>query len=216
MSKLIFPLVLVFASIGIILLLIVPGWQHFLAVRADSKHLDEINVEIDTLTQKRDALNKQIIGITQDNFDRLDQMVPSAAHGPEFLVSLEQLAQGSGLSVVKLDLSGVLSTKPKLIEKTVKQPSVIVSTPNIQSETLGPPGTNVNNANVVVVGQAKAQTYQIMNATMEIAGSYEAFKNFLRDMESSVRITDVESLDFSPISGNSNFSFKINLKTYYQ
>lgn len=215
MSKLIVPFGLIFASIGVILLLIVPGWQHFLAVRADSKHLDEINAEIDTLTKKRDALNDQIIAITKDNFDRLDQIVPSAAHGPEFLVSLEQLAQGRGLNVAKLDLSGVLSTKTKIAEKILKQPSVVVSTPETQSGISGSPGTGVNNFNVVV-GQTKTPTYQIMSTTMDVSGSYEAFKDFLRDLESSVRITDVESLSFSPTSGSSSFNFKLSLKTYYQ
>lgn len=234
MSKLIVPLGLILASIAVIILFIVPGWQHFLVVRADSKHLDEINAEIDALTKKRDALNDQIAGITKDNFDRLDQIVPSSVHGPEFLVFLEQLAQGRGLSVVKLDLSGTLSTKSKTPEKKVKQPSVIMDTqgiPNMgiptipNAPTVPSRNTQANvggfNANVAgfnaVSGQEKTQTYQTLSATMEVSGSYEAFKNFLHDLESSVRITDVESLDFSPLSGSSGgFSFKLGFKTYYQ
>lgn len=215
MSKFIVPLGLILASIGVTLLLIVPGWQHFLAVRADSRHLDEINIEIDTLTQKREALNQQIIGISEDNFNRLDQIVPSGAHGPEFLVLLEQLAQGRGLSVVKLDLSGVLSTKPKNVEKVIRQTNVIVGASGMSPEISGVPKTNLISPNVVT-GQAKVSTYQTMSVTMEVAGPYAAFKDFLRDVESSARIIDVESLDFSPTSGSSNFSFKLSLKTYYQ
>jgi len=207
MSKLIVPLGLIFASIGVIFLLIVPGWQHFLAVRADNGRLDEINIEIDALTKKRDALNQQIIGITKDNFERLDQMVPSGAHGPEFLVFLEQLAQSHNMNVVKLDLSGVLSTKQRIVEKTIKQPSVVTSIPNTQ------PGISAGN---IVEWQPKVPTYQTINATMEITGSYDAFKDFLRDLESSIRITDVESLDFLPISASPGFNFKLSLKTYYQ
>lgn len=222
MSKLIVPLGFILASIAVIMFFIVPGWQHFLAVRADTKHLDEINAEIDTLTKKRDMLNDQIAGITKDNFDRLDQIVPSAAHGPEFLISLEQLAQARGLSVIKLDLSGTLSTKSKIPEKKVKQSSipadvpgvpVIPNMPTVPSRT---PEINTSGSNTAI-GQSKTPTYQTLNASMEVSGSYEAFKNFLRDIESSVRITDVESLDLSPPSGSSSgFNVKLTLKTYYQ
>ena len=226
MSKLIVPMGLILASIGVVMLLIVPGWQHFLVVRADSRHLDEINAEIDTLTKKRDALNDQIIGITKENFDRLEQMVPSAVQGPEFLVFLEQLAQTRGLSVAKLDLSGTLSTKPKIVEKKAKEPSPVVNaaspvvdTPNMPSAPSRVPQAGVSGYNAVMgSGQSKTQqAYQTMSASMEVSGSYEVFKEFLRDLEFSIRITDVELLDFSPPSGGSDvFSFKLTLKTYYQ
>lgn len=231
MPKLIVPLGFIFVSIVVIMLFIVPGWQNFLAVRADSKHLDEINVEIDTLTKKRDALNDQIIGITKENFDRLEQMVPSAVQGPEFLVFLEQLAQARGLSVVKLDLSGTLSTKSKIVEKKPERPSPainavnpvngagpvvgVVSTPGVP---LRVPQAGISGYDAVGGGgQAKTQTHQILSVNMEVSGTYEAFKNFLRDLELSIRITDVDLLDFSPPSGGSDiFSFKLTLKTYYQ
>ena len=233
MSKLIVPLGFIFASITVIMLFIVPGWQHFLAVRADSRHLDEINVEIDTLTKKRDALNDQIIGITKENFDRLEQMVPSAVQGPEFLVFLEQLAHVRGLSVVKLDLSGTLSTKPKIVEKKFERSSPTINTVNPVSgtnpvgpvSTIAPPSAlsrvpQIDSATSgfnAVGGQAKTQTYQTLSASMEVSGSYEVFKDFLRDLESSIRITDVDLLDFSPPSGGSDiFNFKLTLKTYYQ
>lgn len=212
MSKLIVPLGLIFASIGVVLLLIVPGWQHFLAVRADNKHLDEINAEIDTLTKKRDALNQQIIGITKENFERLDQIVPSGAHGPEFLVFLEQLAQARGISVVKLDLAGVLSTKQRVVEKTIRQPSVVISTPNIQS---GVSAVNISDSSRIGE-QARIPTYKTISVNMEALGPYDAFKDFLRDIESSIRITDIELLDFLPNSTTPGFNFKLNLKTYYQ
>ena len=225
MAKLIIPLGFIFASIAVIIFFIVPGWQHFLVVRADTKHLDEINVEIDALTKKRDALNDQIIGITKENFDRLDQMVPSAVQGPEFLVFLEQLAQAHGLGVAKLDLSGTLSTKAKIIEKKAKEPNLALnavnpagqigamSTPGIPSRV---PAVGMSGFNAVS-GQTKVQDYQTLNVGMEVRGSYEAFKSFLRDLESSIRITDVEALDFSPPSGGSDtFNFNLTLKAYYQ
>lgn len=225
MPKLIVPLGFIFASIAIIIFFIIPGWQRFLVVRADTKHLDEINAEIDTLTKKRDALNDQIIGITKENFDRLDQMVPSAVLGPEFLVFLEQLAHAHGLNVRKLDLSSTLSTKAKIVEKKVKGPGQAINATgqvssvaavNMPGTPSRVPETDISGFNAVS-GQTKTQAYQTFNVGMDVNGSYEAFKSFLRDLELSIRITDVESLNFSPpFGGLDAFSFNLTLTTYYQ
>ena len=224
MPKLVVPIGFIFASIAVIVLFIVPGWQHFLAVRADGRHLDEINAEIDTLTKKRDMLNEQIINITKEDFDRLEQMVPPASQSLEFLIFLEGLAQARGLNVVKLDLLGTLSTKPRVVEKKSKTSgsSAAINTtgatnvsnmPSIQPRV---PQAGTGSFNVVTE-QPKTQLSETISASMEVSGSYEAFKDFLRDIESSIRITDVESLDLTPPSGSSGeFNFKLSLKTYYQ
>lgn len=194
MSKLIIPLGLIFASIATVMLLVLPAWQHFLAVRADSLHLQDINAEIDRLIQKRDAIVEQMNAITKDDFTRLNEIVPETAQTPEFLVFINKLAEKAGLKVRKLDVSGTLATKPKIPEKSDNT-------------------TVTNNITAIVPGGQDAK-YKTINIGMEVAGSYEAFKNFLRDAESSVRITDISLLTFA--SGEGGFNFQIGLKTYYQ
>lgn len=190
MSKLIVPLGLILGSIAIMFLFIVPGWQHFLAVKADSKRLDDINAEIDTLTQKRDALVSQINGITKDNLLRLDQMVPMAALGPEFLVFLQKLAITHSLHIAKLDLAGNLSTKQKN------------------------PAANPKSGSEPISQQESKKEYQTMNAVMEVSGPYQSFKDFLRELESSVRITNIETLSLAP--KENEFLIKLSLNAYYQ
>ncbi|GEM_PF-1291514 len=194
MSKLIIPLGLIFASIAMVMVFVIPAWQHFLVVRADSSHLQDINVEIDTLTQKRDAIVDQMNKITKDDFTRLNDILPETAQTPEFLVFISKLAEKDGLKVKKLDVAGTLATKPKIPEKIDNS---AVAT-NAATVTQG-------------IGELK---YKTINVAMEVSGSYEAFKNFLRDTESSVRITDVEMLTFG--AGDVGFNFQLGLKTYYQ
>lgn len=191
MSKFIAPLLFFFAAMAMVFIFIVPGWQHFLAVKADSKHLDDINAEIDTLTQKRDTLVNQINGITKDNLLRLDQMVPMAALGPEFLVSLQKLARTHDLNITRLDLAGNLSTKPK-------NP---IANPESGSESSG---------------QGESTTgYQTMNVVLEVRASYQSFKDFLRELESSIRITNIETLSLAP-TDNGSFVIKLSLSAFYQ
>ena len=190
MSKLLVPFALFLGSIAVIVFLIVPGWQQFLAVRADTKHLRDIDSEIDTLTQKRDALVQEISGISKDNFQRLDQVLPAAPQGPEFLVTLQQLAAAHGLQVDKLDLSETLSTKSRIAEESARS-------------SFAPAGT-----------APKEGSYETVGASMELVGEYQPFKDFLHDLESYIRIIDVDTLTLSP--SKAGFDFKLTVKTYYQ
>lgn len=189
MSKLIVPLGLIVGSIAIIVVLILPAWQHFLAVRADSKHLEDISAEIDMLTQKRDAITQQISAITKENFQRLDQIIPSGAAGPEFLIMLQQLALSHNLRMGRLNLAGTLSTKSRI--------------PVANNTSSGTSGTGDQQGN-----------YQTISASLELSGQYQAFKDFLHDLESNTRITDIDTLNFIPSANG--FDFKLTVKTYYQ
>ena len=222
MSKLIIPLGLIFASLGIIVFLVVPGWQHFLSTRTDTKHVSEINGEIETLTQKRDSLGAQIAGISKDNLQRIDQIVPTGAQGPEFLVTIQQIAANHGLQVKKLDLGGTLATKPRIPEKTSGSfaPSGISAQLPVNNVSGANPEMSANTVNSPVrntfapSGVAEAPTYQTITVGIDITGQYDQFKDFLRELESYVRITNVDSLTFASVSGT--FDFKLSVKAYYQ
>ncbi len=59
--------------------------------------------------------------------------------------------------------------------------------------------------------------YQTSNIGFVVEGSYENFQNFLQDLESSLRLVEIESLSFSaaPIGKTGNFSFQVDLVTYW-
>ncbi len=199
MSKLLIPLLLIVAGAGIVVLLVVPAWQQYLVLKADTNHLSDINTEIDTLTQKRDELVNQIARIPKDDLQRLDQVVPSQPQGPEFLLSLQKLAVSYGLKVIKLDLSNSLGSKQKTPE---------VKTADVASQ--------VKPADFTPTGQeAKSSpSYKTLTANLEVSGQYQAFKDFLREAESSVRIIDVQNLTLSP--QEKGFDVKMTLAAYYQ
>ena len=188
MLKLFVPLGLILISVVIGMLFLIPGWQHFLAVEADTRHLEDINTELDTLTSKRDALVEQINGISREDFERINQMIPTGAHGPEFLVYLEQLASAHGVATKKLDLGSSIVTKEKVPDTS----TAAFTVPTIEEPL----------------------PYKMLTANMVVLGTYDALKDFLRALESSVRITDVTSVGLG--SEKSVFSFDLVLQTYYQ
>ena len=189
MAKLILPLGFILASIVVIVLFLFPGWQHFLSVRADTRHLEETSIEIDGLLAKRDHLVDQMSGISKENAERIDQLIPSGAHGPDFLVFLEKIATSHNLAIHKLDFANTISTEEKA--------------PKLPAEGF-----------VMGMGGIESLPYKTLKIHMEVVGSYEAFKDFLREVESSIRITDVTSIILAP--QERMFNFTLSLQAYYQ
>jgi Tfp pilus assembly protein PilO len=51
---------------------------------------------------------------------------------------------------------------------------------------------------------------------LNLSGSYEAFKNFMRTIETNIRIMDVEQFDIAPSKTREADQFSVTLNTYYQ
>lgn len=68
----------------------------------------------------------------------------------------------------------------------------------------------------------KAPDFKTLIMEIKVKGSYSAFKNYLEDMEKSLRIFDVMSVSFSGIAPGqeninlNNIDFNLLVNTYYQ
>ena len=68
--------------------------------------------------------------------------------------------------------------------------------------------------NFLPAGTAEQLPYQTITTTINVSGQYQAFKDFLHELESYVRITNIDSLTLAP--GANGFDFKLSAKAYYQ
>lgn len=59
--------------------------------------------------------------------------------------------------------------------------------------------------------------YQSSTVGFVVEGSYDNFLDFLQDLESSLRLVEIESLSFSaaPIGKTGNYSFQVDVVTYW-
>lgn len=63
--------------------------------------------------------------------------------------------------------------------------------------------------------QKESLTKKEYHFSLELSGSYTAFKNFLAILEKSAKIIEVENISFSsPGKGESAFSFNVSVKFY--
>ncbi len=173
---LILPVILFFGVLGLVFWVLLPMY-HDINVAAQVKKQNEDNLS------DRLKLSANLERLTSQYNERLtaiesfSKVIPQGQNIPELLVTLEDLASGSGLA-----FSGV----------------------NFKNKDL------------------KALGFKTLVMEMKVKGSYPNFKNYLENLEKSLRIFDVTSVSFTGIGpGQSsinlnNLEFNLIVNTYYQ
>ena len=70
-----------------------PAWQEFQSLRQENLELQQESAEFDFLTQKRDALMKEVNSISKEQREALDKAIPTGAKAAEFMVDLEAITK---------------------------------------------------------------------------------------------------------------------------
>lgn len=200
LGKIIGPIILLLAAVGVGLVLLMPEFDHFQSIRSDTAVLQQISAEMDDLTNKRNALAERANAISREDLAKLDQAVPDSARAPEFLVSMERIAKSDGISIKRLDLGRVIQVKGK---SSIASPVPVPVSPNA--------------GDAATSGQASQQVINNMPVTISVTGRYEDFKNFLRDIETFVRIVNIQDIKFvSSLADKGRLEITARVETSYE
>lgn len=185
MARLFIIIILIFAAVVIGVFYLRPQWQQFQILQKESENLRNIATELDDLIQNRDALIKIINTVDKQDLQKIDHALPKGQRSAEFLVLLETLANRNNVVLRQVDF---------------------IDAGEPQSGQPRPGGA------IIAPGIGAIKEFPI---SMNVSGSYEASKSFLRDLERSLRIIDISSVSFSA-SSKDQFEFILKGKTYYQ
>lgn len=167
MSKVITPILFFLAAIGLFFTYLQPAYDVLLAFQAQEERLDDTLEESDKLIEVHDSLLRQYNSISSEDMKRLSQILPNDVDVVRLIVDIDALA-----------------TKHRL---TIRSFGV----PYLQSEV-----TNTSSRNRVV---AKADEGPVGSAilTIECDGEYADFKALLLDIEQSLSLLDLVSLNIA-------------------
>lgn len=205
MPKTFIAIIFLVGSIAVGVLYVWPQWTHYHGLRQEIDDLVAISGEFDDLIKNRDALLSAINSVSRENLARLEQALPVGAHASEFLVSLESYTTGNGVSLKRVDLaSPVEERRPAGQEKPQG----------------GQTGQNPvpSQPKPVAASSAPRTEKQIAELpfTIQVSGSYDAFKKFLGALEHNVRLIDIQEISFSSGARADILDFTLKAKTYYQ
>lgn len=169
-----------------------PAWQEFSNLRQESENAATISSELDELGKNRSDLLSTINSVSKEDNERLTEALPPGPHSGELLVFLENLSIKHGVTIRRVDLTAPQETKVQDTKSSQPRPGTVPT-------------------------KASDGTIKEFPVTLEIVGTYDAFKAFISDIERSLRIIDVQSITFSaPSLIDSKINFSIRGKTYFQ
>ena len=76
---------------------------------------------------------------------------------------------------------------------------------------------NTNGSKTFSGAKEKPQLFGTVSFTMKIAGSYESFFSFLKNIEENLRLTDVNSIKLAPAAAAQNlYEFDVEASAYFK
>lgn len=142
--------------------------------------------DIEALTKSFSTLEAS----RNSDLQKLHSIVPQGEQLAELFILAEKLAQRRGMSLNSIDVSSLEGSKT---DKDAKE-AAAVGDKNLQAMS---------------INMALAQT--VANPNVNV---YNEFKSYLDDLESSVRLLDIESVSFAGAEGGL-LSMNFTIKTYF-
>ncbi|MEK7095330.1 MAG: hypothetical protein AAB917_01590 [Patescibacteria group bacterium] len=182
-------------NISAIILIILAAGIYFTFTKtkiAELKEIQNVNKEYqaaldnaDRLTKRRDEILKQDIEISVEDNDRLDKLLPDNVDNVRLIIDVKDNIAARH----GLFLKGIRTNSPTDILQNDVQ--------NTGSENLLP------------------SEYGTVTLSFGVTTSYKTFIDFMKDLESSLRIMDISKLTIGAGDNPNLYDFSVEVKTYW-
>ncbi len=205
-------------AVGITILFVVLGYFSFLGPKFNE--IKEVGVFDLKSSRERLELKQQILDQTSaltekyqtlglEDQEKLKALLPTQADLPSMFVQIEAIGLASGLKLGNVNFT---DSKPAATTR--------VAAPVAEEDTGTGAKTTTTPAVTAPAATANADalaSIRKVTVTFTVSGGqgYDHLKRFLSDIESSIRVLDVQSLAYSPSSSDKGESYSINAIAYY-
>lgn len=208
MMRFIMPVILIGISVAVFFVLTNPFYSStdplspgISMLRDQVASYDKALDNSQELGKKRDELTKKKNSMDPDDLIKLQKLLPDNIDNIRLIIEIGEIAKPYGMTLkdVKYNATTDKNTTPSA-------------------------------AGAVQVGgtaQSASKDYGVWDLEFSTVGTYSNFLNFLRDLESNLRIVDISSIQFSsnPTTGGSNstpnsssiqsYRYGFKIKTYW-
>ena len=200
--KSIISIILIAASIAFFIFFTRPKWEELKANRIE---VEKLNVAQDN-AKKLKARIKSLLdiknAITETDLEKIQKMIPNNVENVKLIIDFDNMVQA--LVTEKGTANLYKSTNPADSGK------ISIDNPKISQGT------------AMVDGAFDAAQLGVADFNFTVSLTYDDFMEFLKRIETSTRIFDVESITFSTptVSAGTNpneivYTFNVGLKTYW-
>lgn len=182
----IIPIVLIVAAIALFFGYTNPLYQSTQTLKEQSGQYNDAISNATELQRVRDSLRETYNTFSANNLTRLEKFLPDSVNNVRLIIDISALASRYGITLKNIKLNSTTAT-------------AIVD------------NTNSGSSAVAIYDPQKYGTYQM---SFSVNSSYKNFVQFLRQLESSLRLVEVQSVTFTS-SDTDMYQFDIGLQTFW-
>ncbi len=191
MNKIIFQVILIIISVGLFFTVIDPMYRSAdpakPGIETIKKEIADYDVAIDNsdkFVREKNKLLEEKNNLNQDDRNRLERLLPDSIDNIRLVIGINDIARPYGLVLKSLRFSGNTSKGGE--DSGEEREIAIGGNEVIGSVTLG----------------------------FSVSAKYEVFKQFLKSLESSLRLADVTNVSVRSGAGDV-YDYDITIKTYW-
>jgi Tfp pilus assembly protein PilO len=201
------PLILIGVGIGGFFVITQPIFDETKALQAEAAVYEEALQNSANLVKERDRLTTKYNSFSKDDVIKLEKMLPNSVDNIQLILEIQEEASKRGIIVKNVEF----------------EPDQFLNQ-NTEVDTVGT-GTAVNAA-PATSGRGSRRTatvednkeFEAFELEFSVEGSYDDFVSFMKLMERSLRLIDINSISFTPgtsekdkiYSDNYKYLFRIN------
>lgn len=181
-------------GILILVFLVLPKLSDYSAKKTEANDAEEVLAKLTSQSEEAN-ISLQVLDQVDNNIALLNTAIPDKADLTGIYAYLEQLANASNLKFSAL----------QGIEAGAKDEK------NGNNLTVG-----IQTTPEGVTADSPSPTLGVVIVNMDLKGKVLDFEQFLRGVQKSMRIMDVQTIEISADSEEQVTTFRLSLKTYYQ
>ncbi len=195
--RILFPLSFIVIAVLLGIFVINPLYKSVVGLRTEVEAYNIAMKSSVELKDTRDSLIDAYRKIKQDDKDRLTHLIPSSMSNLEFILEVEKLASAHQMSI-----NNIVFEKKDVKTPVDKKNTVLIEDDNQKAEL----------------------SYGTFPIEFEVAGTYDNFILFLKELEYNLRLTDIKSASFSVPNPNEKLAeganpnvhlYKLKAETYW-
>lgn len=200
MFRFLMSVVLISVSVAGFLVVTKPLYEDISTLKAQAASYDEALNNAKALENERDKLTKKYNNILPENLDKIKKLLPDNVDNIRLILEIEKIALPYGMAL-----------------KDVRYDTFIKKTANNTSPS--------GESGVIQGGSSPSSSKDYGEWSLEFStqGTYNNFLNFLKDLETNLRIVDIASIQFSADAGGGgvspglaeSYKYSFKIKTYW-
>jgi len=181
------PIILIAVAVAVFFMYTNPAYTKVQALQKEQASYNEALSNAKDLQGVRDKLSAKYNSFSPNDLDRLTKLLPNNVNNIGLILDIKGLADKYCLQIQNVKFQ----TAPDTAAAAAQVPQ---SSNGLATQT---------------------KDYGVFSFEFSTAGSYDSFVHFVSDMEKSLRIIDISSIDFASSDTSSNYTYDFKINTYW-